>query len=83
MKKSNLKVHKIENFFGFDFEFYIVSISYAFFCIFFGGLECVGHSFAYVAHLWFLRDVWIRTQSAAVASWRATDLATHPSTSYA
>ncbi len=27
----------------------------------------------------FLRDVWIRTQSAAVASWCATDLATHPS----
>jgi hypothetical protein len=26
-----------------------------------------------------LRDVRIRTQSAAVASWRATDLATHPS----
>ncbi len=53
---------------------------YLFFCIFFDdGLECVGHSFAYVAHLWFLRDVWIRTQSAAVASWRATDLATHPS----
>jgi len=25
----------------------------------------------------FLRDVWILTQSAAVASWRATDLATH------
>ncbi len=50
-----------------------------FFVYFFGGLECVGHSFAYVAHLWFLRDVWIRTQSAGVASWRATDLATHPS----
>ncbi len=50
-----------------------------FFLFFFGGLECVGHSFAYVAHLWFLRDVWIRTQSAAVASWCATDLATHPS----
>ncbi len=49
-----------------------------FFVYFFGGLECVGHSFAYVAHLWFLRDVWIRTQSTAVASWRATDLATHP-----
>ncbi len=49
------------------------------FFYFFGGLECVGHSFAYVARLWFLRDVWIRTQSAAVASWRATDLATHPS----
>ncbi len=49
-----------------------------FFCLFFGGLECVGHFFTYVAHLWFLRDVWIRTQSAAVATWRATDLATHP-----
>ncbi len=49
-----------------------------FYIIFFGGLECVGHSFAYVAHLWFLRNVWIRTQSAAAASWRATDLATHP-----
>jgi hypothetical protein len=49
------------------------------FVYFFGGLECVGHSFAYVAHLLFLRDVWIRTQSTAVASWRATDLATHPS----
>ncbi len=43
-------------------------------------LECVGHSFAYVAHLWFSRDVWIRTQSAAIASWHATDLASgHPS----
>ncbi len=50
-----------------------------FFVYFYGGLECVGHSFASVAHLWFLRDVWIRTQSTAVASWRATDLATHPS----
>jgi hypothetical protein len=49
-----------------------------FFVYFFGGLECVGHSFAYIAHLRFLRDVWIRTQSAAVASWRAADLATHP-----
>ncbi len=36
-----------------------------------------GHSFAYVAHFVFLRDVWIRTQSAAVASRRATNLATH------
>ncbi len=48
------------------------------FCIFFGGIECVGHSFSYVAYLWFLRDVWIRTQSAAVASGRATNLDTHP-----
>jgi hypothetical protein len=50
-----------------------------FFVYFFSGLECVGHSFAYVAHLWFVWDVWIRTQSSAIASWRATDLATHPS----
>jgi hypothetical protein len=27
-----------------------------FFCLF-GGLECVGHSFAYVAHFVFWRDV--------------------------
>jgi len=31
----------------------------------FNGLECVGHSFAYVAHIIFLTDVWIRTQRAA------------------
>jgi hypothetical protein len=44
-----------------------------FFVYFFGGLECVGHSFAYVAHFVFLRDIW----RAAVASRRATNLATH------
>jgi hypothetical protein len=27
-----------------------------FYVYFFGGLECVGHSFAYVAHLWFLKS---------------------------
>ncbi len=27
-------------------------------CVFFGGLECVGRSFAYVAHLIFFRYVW-------------------------
>ncbi len=48
------------------------------FCIFFGGLKCVSHFFAYVAHLWFLWDVWTLTQSAAVASGRAINLATHP-----
>ncbi len=32
---------------------------------------------AYVAHFVFLRDVWMRTQRAAVASRRATNLATH------
>jgi hypothetical protein len=46
------------------------------FAYFFGGLECVGHSFAYVALFVFLRDVWIRTQRAAIASRRATNLAT-------
>jgi hypothetical protein len=34
-----------------------------FFKLFFGGLECVGHPFAYVAHFVFLRDVCIRTQT--------------------
>ncbi len=33
------------------------------------------HSFAYVSHFVFLRDVWIRTQRASVASRRATNLA--------
>ncbi len=48
-----------------------------YFLYFFGGLECIGHSFAYVVDLVFLKDVWIRTQRAAVASRRATNLATH------
>ncbi len=33
-----------------------------FFFVFFGGLECVGHSFTHVHHFVFLRDVWIQTQ---------------------
>jgi hypothetical protein len=45
----------------------------AFFYIF-GGLECVEHFFANVAQFLFLRDVWIRTQRAAVASRCATNL---------
>ncbi len=48
-----------------------------FLCIFLGGLECVGHSFAYVAHYVCLRDVSIRTQRATVTSMRTTYLATH------
>jgi hypothetical protein len=48
-----------------------------FFIYFFGGLECVGHSIGYVAHFVFLRDVWIRTQRAAIASRRAINLATY------
>jgi hypothetical protein len=47
-----------------------------FFVHFFGELECVGHSFAYVAHFVFLRDVWIRTQRAAVAT-HLLNLASH------
>jgi hypothetical protein len=44
----------------------------------FVGLECVGHSLTYVAHfVFFFRDVCIRTQRAAVASRRATNLAIH------
>jgi len=44
--------------------------------IFFGGLEFIGHFFAYVAHFIFLRGVWIRAQRAAVAFRRVTNLAT-------
>jgi hypothetical protein len=55
---------------------FILNIFY-FFTKFFGGLECVGQSFAHVAHFVFLRDVWIRTQRAAVASKRTTTLATY------
>jgi hypothetical protein len=49
--------------------------SIAIFIYFFGGLQCVGHSFAYVAHFVFLRDVWIQSQRAA--SRRATNLDIH------
>ncbi len=52
------------------------TVNLHFFVYFFGGLERVGHSFAYVAHFIFLGDVWIRTQRAAVASRCATNLAT-------
>jgi hypothetical protein len=41
---------------------------HCFVCIFFGVLECVGHSYAYTPIHDFLRDVWIQIQSAAVAS---------------
>ncbi len=48
-----------------------------FFMNFLGGLEYVGHSFAYAyVDPFFKRDVWIRTQRAAVASRRATNLFT-------
>ncbi len=54
-----------------------LSFSKNYFFVFFGGLECVGHSFAYAAHFVFLRDVWIRTQRTAVASRFSTNLVTH------
>jgi hypothetical protein len=40
-------------------------------------MECVCHSLAIVALFVILKDVWIRTQRAAVASRRATSLAAH------
>jgi hypothetical protein len=47
---------------------YLGRLRYGILCvdhsIIFGGLECVSHSFAYVVHFVFLRDVWIRTQRA-------------------
>ncbi len=56
-----------------------VTFNNALFVYFLGGLECVGYSWAYVDHFHFvfLRDGWIRTQRAAVASRHATNLATH------
>ncbi len=58
---------------------YSIIYSFIYFCLFFWrAIECDdGHSFASVANIVFLRDVWIRTQRAAVASRRATNLATH------
>ncbi len=37
----------------------------------------LGHSFSYVARFLFFKNVWIRTPRAAVASRRATNLASH------
>ncbi len=59
-------------------EIYLADVILRFFCILFCRARvCRGHSFVYVAHFVFLRDVWIRTQRAAAASRRATNLATH------
>jgi hypothetical protein len=62
-----------------EYMFYVRSVKrYSIFFVYFlGGLECVGHFFAYVAYLKLLKDVWIRTQRAALASRRATNLVTH------
>ncbi len=60
-----------------DLQTKLFKIKCFFFVYFVGGLECVGHSFASVAHFAVFRDVWIRTQRAAVPSRRTTSLATH------
>jgi hypothetical protein len=49
------------------------------FCIFFGGLECIGHSYSSVAHLVFLRDFWIRTIRELPYSKQARYQLSHPS----
>ncbi len=57
-----------------------VSLFYNIFCkdgIFVAG-QSVAHSFAYAALFRFLREVWIQTQRAAVASRRTTNLLRHP-----
>jgi hypothetical protein len=61
----------------FSLLFFLSMGSALMFFVYFFGLECVGHSFAYVAHFVFLRDVCIRTHRASVSSRRATNLATH------
>jgi hypothetical protein len=62
----------------FLFLFIFFDATSSFFLHFFGGMECVGHPYAYVAHFVFLRDVWIRTQTAAIASRRTTTVTKPP-----
>jgi hypothetical protein len=47
---------------------YLLILQIFFGNIFLGGLEYVGHFFASVAHVVFLSDGWIRTQTAAIAT---------------
>jgi hypothetical protein len=42
----------------------------------FAEIECVGHSFAYVAHFFIFERCLVRTQRVALAIRRATNLAT-------
>jgi hypothetical protein len=51
-------------------------VKYNLIIFFFCGLECVGHSFAFVAHFVLFGYVWIRTQSATIASRLAINLST-------
>jgi hypothetical protein len=61
----------------------VSKLGFIFLFVFFGKLESVGHSFAYVANLYFLTDVWIRTQGAAaryqVSHPSPSNVPTHPS----
>jgi hypothetical protein len=41
---------------------------------YFGGLDRFSHSFVFVAHFVFLRDVWIQTQRSSVTQAGATEL---------
>jgi hypothetical protein len=67
--------HKVQNICKNPYRYHVKKLSLS---VFFGGLEYVGHSVANVTLFVFLRDIRIRTQRAAVASRRATNLATHP-----
>jgi hypothetical protein len=61
-----------------SFNQYSIKISsFVFFVNFCWRDRVCDHSFAIVANFVFLRDVWIRTQRAAVASGSASNLATH------
>jgi hypothetical protein len=46
--------------------------SAVFFIYFLGGLECIGHSFAYASHFVFLRDVWIQISEQVQSELKAT-----------
>jgi hypothetical protein len=52
--------------------------SFLSFVYFFGGLECAGLSFVYIAHFRFFSGCLDLYPSAAVVSGRPTNLATHP-----
>jgi hypothetical protein len=75
-KGACVHVEPIEDFNCFFYIYWFFSKVLFLYMYLFSGQPCVGHSVAYVAHLVFFRDVWIRTERAAVASRLATNLAT-------
>ncbi len=80
-----MQIHHVQSWWNFrgvkrwiKFYYFYNHRIFFYFVYFWGGYSaCVGLSFAYVAHLVFLRDVWIRTKRAAAASRCYTNLATH------